>query len=92
MGRSEDELVGSAAPQVVHPHERADSLGNIAELLEGRGDEVRREGHYLRPDGTVVWPEAVTQVVRSAAGTPLYVQSALFDVTARKAVEQARVC
>jgi PAS domain S-box-containing protein len=89
-GRTEDELVGSPAQGMVYPDDRDDALGSLAELLDDRVDEVRSERRYLRPDGSVTWSEAVSQVIRAADGAPLYIQSVLVDVTERKAAEQAR--
>ncbi len=71
-GRTEQELVGSPGLEVSHPDDRGDAAGRLRQLTEGQLDEVRLERRFIRPDGTVVWAESLTQAVRAPDGTPLY--------------------
>ncbi len=89
-GRPEQELVGSPGLEVSHPDDRADAAGRLRQLAEGQLEEVRLERRFIRPDGTVVWADSLTQAVRAPDGTPLYLQTILVDVTGRRQAEAAR--
>src|SRR6266568_451169 len=89
-GRTEQELVGSPGLEVSHPDDRGDAAGRLRQLTEGQLDEVRLERRFIRPDGTVVWAESLTQAVRAPDGTPLYLQTILVDITDRRQAEAAR--
>jgi two-component system, cell cycle sensor histidine kinase and response regulator CckA len=89
-GRTEDELVGSPGPQLVHPDDRDEAARGIRQLLVCGVAEVRVERRYVQPSGTVIWAEMVTQAVRAPDGAPLYLRSVLVDVTERKRAEEAR--
>ena len=83
MGRSEKELVGSSGFDAVHPDERDDLAAMVQPLFEGRIDDLRLELRLVHPDGTVVWAESFTELVRAPDGTPHYLQAVLLDITAR---------
>src|SRR6266542_2236183 len=89
-GRSEQELVGSPGLEVGHPDDRGDAAGRLRQLAEGQLEEVRLERRFIRPDGTVVWADSLTEAVRAPDGTPLYLQTILVDITARRQSEAAR--
>lgn len=90
MGRSEKELVGSSGLDVVHPEERDELELVVQPLFEGSVDSLRLEHRLVHPDGTVVWAESFTQLVRAADGNPGYLQTVVLDITERKVAEQAR--
>ncbi len=89
-GRSEQELVGSPGLEVAHPDDRGDAAGRLHQLADGQLEEVRLERRFIRPDGSVVWAESLTQAVRAPDGTPLYLQTILVDVTGRRQAEAAQ--
>jgi two-component system cell cycle sensor histidine kinase/response regulator CckA len=88
-GRREEELIGSSGGDAVHPDERHGATDRFRQLIEGTLDEVRQERRFLRPDGTVIWADSLTQLVRAPDGSPEYLQAVLVDVTERKRAEEA---
>ncbi len=67
-----------------------DAAGRLHRLADGQLEEVRLERRFIRPDGSVVWAESLTQAVRAPDGTPLYLQTILVDVTGRRQAEAAQ--
>jgi PAS domain S-box-containing protein len=57
--------------------------------LNRTGQPVRYEKEYIRKDGTRVPIELLVQVVKNAAGEPLYYYSFIADITERRRAEEA---
>ena len=72
---------------IVHPGDRETVDAAIAETREQRGP-FAVEYRIVRPDGTVRWVLDRGQLVPGAGGR-LWMDGALFDVTDRRAAEQA---
>jgi two-component system, cell cycle sensor histidine kinase and response regulator CckA len=88
-GRAEQDLVGSPGLELVHPDDRAEVAGQLRELLAGRAGLMRREQRFVRPDGSVVWAEWLTQAAGGDGGSPRYLHWVV-DVTEGKQAEAAR--
>ena len=87
LGRSREELLAVAVPQLVHPDDRPSYDARLAALLSGSAPGAPLEIRYLRGDGEVVWTMASMAVHRDEDG---HVQAAfvqLVDATARKRAE-----
>src|SRR6266511_2180149 len=80
-GRSAQELVGSPGLEVGHPDDRGDAAGRLRQLAEGQLEEVRLERRFIRPDGTVVWEDSLSEAVRAPDGTLVYLQTILVALT-----------
>src|SRR5579884_3472359 len=52
------------------------------------GEHFRSEYRFLARDGRVVWIHGEAQVVRDAAGQPLFLQGIAFDITEKKRAEE----
>jgi two-component system cell cycle sensor histidine kinase/response regulator CckA len=89
LGRSRDEVIGSAADAIVHPSERSQATANQQALKTGSADHLRMERRFLRPDGTVRWGDVSVLLVRNDDGEPDYTQVAVVDVTDRKLADEA---
>jgi PAS domain S-box-containing protein len=53
-------------------------------LVEGEVETSRREKRYLRPDGSFVWGQVTSSLVRAADGTPSYFVSQIQDITEQR--------
>jgi diguanylate cyclase (GGDEF)-like protein/PAS domain S-box-containing protein len=88
MGLREAELLGIAAPDLLHPVERAGAHALLASLAASHDlGYPAREAHFLRPDGAGVWGAVSGSVVRPGSGAP-FLLLIVEDVTARRAAEE----
>jgi PAS domain S-box-containing protein len=70
----------------VHPDDLAAAEERIREALESGGFES--EWRIIRPNGEIVWVQARAIVEKDAAGAPLRMIGANFDITERKQAEE----
>jgi PAS domain S-box-containing protein len=87
-GRSEAELLGLPATELIHPEDQEPWLANLRRLARRELDVLRTERRFQRPDGTTVWADSTTQAMRGADGKVVYWQSVLVDITDRKRAEE----
>src|SRR5204863_8266631 len=74
--------------KVLHPDDRDHVLGEFAHT-HMTGDMFDGEYRVVAKDGRIVWVHDVAVRVRDDAGSPLYSQGYMVDVTARHIAEQA---
>ena len=87
LGYDRAELVEMRFRDLTHPDDVAEDDAFIAGVAAGRGDSLERERRYLHKDGSVVWVHVRAEVIRDAAGVPLYAVSHLQNITDRKRSE-----
>src|SRR5437763_3166061 len=87
-GRSQEELVGIVATELIHPDDRDGWLANLRRLAHHELEVLRTERRFQRPDGTTVWADSTTQAMRGADDKVVYWQSVLVDITDRKRAEE----
>ncbi|MGQ0466262.1 MAG: ATP-binding protein [Sporichthyaceae bacterium] len=90
FGRSPSDLMGRHFAEVTHPEDVARSVAEYAQLAAGEISSGHLEKRYLRADGTSVWVDMTTSVVRGQDGAPLRVSANVVDLTSRKAAETER--
>ena len=71
--------------QVIHPEDWARARTEHEWFLH-TGQPEAGEYRYIRPDGSVVWVRDHSVLIRSADGTPLFVQGVMTDITMTKEV------
>lgn len=86
-GRTEQELLRLTFHEITHPEDRVSDGVRYAELHRGAVHEVSGEKRYVRPDGTIVWVQVNTSVMRGLDGEPELQLSAVQDIRRRKAAE-----
>jgi two-component system, cell cycle sensor histidine kinase and response regulator CckA len=74
--------------KVLHPDDRERVLAGFAEMHEG-GDRFECEYRLVARDQRVVWVHDGAVIARDDAGSPLYTQGFMVDISGRKATEQA---
>ena len=89
LGRTPDELGKLTFSDLTHPDDLADNLERSRKQLEGDDWERRIEKRYIRSDGKVIWTALTNEVVRDAAGKPLYFVAQIEDITQRRETENA---
>ena len=73
---------------VTHPEDFTRSAEGRAKILAGNGTPYQRELRLVRKDGSNVWVNVTTSVVRDGGGKPLHFVSVMTDLSERKRMEQ----
>ncbi|HEU0101458.1 MAG TPA: response regulator [Mycobacteriales bacterium] len=90
VGRTVDELVGARFEEITHPDDVEHDDAAVDDTLSGRVVGVRRQKRYRHADGSTVYVELSTSLVRAADGTPAHYSTQYIDVTARQVAERER--
>ena len=83
LGYTEEELANTRWQEITHPDDIELTQHWVDPLLAGERDDARFRKRYVRKDGTVVWADVATRLLRDAAGQPLYYLTTLLDITDR---------
>ncbi|MGU3293032.1 PAS domain S-box protein [Williamsia sp. M5A3_1d] len=86
LGVTDADMVGTTLVDLVHVDDRDDVASAIASGTHDHGDTAY-EARLRRADGSTVWVDSRSVVLRNHDGTPAAVLEQLHDVTARKAAE-----
>jgi diguanylate cyclase (GGDEF)-like protein/PAS domain S-box-containing protein len=89
IGYPAEKLHGLSFRTVTHPED--------LERDEGALDRLRAHGlipesvekRFLRPDGSIVWVQRSTSLIRGADGNPRFIVSAFVDLTERRSKDRA---
>jgi PAS domain S-box-containing protein/diguanylate cyclase (GGDEF)-like protein len=73
---------------IIHPKDIDPSIEGRTNLVERSGTPYQREIRLLRKDGSYLWANVTTSLVRAADGAALHFVSVLNDVTKRKHAEE----
>jgi PAS domain S-box-containing protein len=91
-GYSEEEFMAGKPrwEDIIHRDDRARATRRFVPD-GGTGDTgLEKEYRIVRKDGRVLWVHQSVRPVRDEAGTPVFVQGAIYDITARKRAEEGR--
>ncbi len=89
LGYTAEELCRLTFADVTHPDDLAANLERSRRQLQGEEWDKRIEKRYIRSDGGIVWVALSNEVVRDAAGEPLYFVAQVEDITQRRQTEKA---
>ncbi len=88
LGYSEEELLGKATVETLHPDDRQISAEYIdTTLKEGEGSYTL-ERRYVRADGCLVWSLSSVSLIQDSQGNPSHFVCIHQDITERKALEE----
>jgi diguanylate cyclase (GGDEF)-like protein/PAS domain S-box-containing protein len=88
LGYTREELLGSYFQDVTHPDDLQQNLGHFNGLMSGNVPSYVFEKRYIRKDGSIVWANVTTSVVRDTGGEPQYSISVIEDISERKRLEE----
>ena len=88
LGYTAAELEGMSIGAITHRDDIDANLALLGELIAGRRDRYQMEKRYVRKDGSVVWGNVNTALVRDDQGRPEFVVATIEDIDARKRVEE----
>ena len=84
VGYTRRELLDSDVQTITHAQDMAADLALMQDVLAGRRETYRLEKRYVRKNGTEVWTQLDSALVRSADGEPLYFLAKLQDITEQR--------
>jgi PAS domain S-box-containing protein len=88
VGYAREELMTKTFGDITHPDDLEQDLGVMRRMLASDIETYLREKRYYRKDGSVVWVNLTTSLVRNADGGPDYFVSLIEDIPARKRAEE----
>jgi diguanylate cyclase (GGDEF)-like protein/PAS domain S-box-containing protein len=83
VGRSESELVGHPALDLIHQDDRAALSQAHASVLVGGREQISLELRVVRPEGELIWVRLHISSVRTGDGKLRYTVSHIEDITER---------
>ncbi len=89
LGYSQPELLQKDTASVTHPEERALGAALRKQLVDTGQDRYTLEKRYLHRNGTPVWTNVTTRLIRDDQGVPQYFISTAQDITLRKQQEES---
>ena len=87
-GYERDELLQMTPQDLTHPDDRCSDTIDAATLLRGARDQYGLEKRYIRKDGSVIWVQEESALIRSPDGQPQGTIAVILDITARKHAEE----
>jgi two-component system cell cycle sensor histidine kinase/response regulator CckA len=85
LGYTPEELLQKTVLEVTHPDDVQDTRGYLNDA-DARGP-YRREKRYVKKDGTAIWSQLTTSLVRTSDGGPAFFISVIEDLADRKRLE-----
>ncbi len=87
LGYTREELLTKQFQHIAHPEELPRELAQMQQLLDGEIEQYSNECRYLSRDGNIVCTQVLMNLVRDAAGQPLYFMPMIEDIGTRKQAE-----
>jgi len=88
LGYTEKELLSLIFPKITHPEHVNADVENIRQILAGEKDYYRTEKRYIHKNGSVIWANLNTAIIRDSSSQPLYFVSQIENITERKESQQ----
>ncbi len=90
LGRSVEALAGTEFREVTHPEDVASNIDGVERTLAGEINGFQTDKRYIRADGSIVYVELSTSLVRDGVGRALHFSTQTIDVTARREAQRER--
>jgi len=87
LGYSAAELATKGFADITHPDDLAESYECVRALLAGELHSYGMEKRYIRSDGSVLWTEVSTTLIRDEQGKPINFVTDVLDISERKRAE-----
>ncbi|EGJ51635.1 PAS domain-containing hybrid sensor histidine kinase/response regulator [Desulfocurvibacter africanus] len=88
LGYTFDELARISLDDIVLPEDRDKERLLVGQLLAGDISSISLEWRCLRKDGSIIWTEVTSSLVRKYSGEPDYIIHAKLDISVRKKAEE----
>jgi PAS domain S-box-containing protein len=91
LGYSSEEMQGKKWQAITHPDDIELTQRNIDALAAGEKNSARFIKRFVRKNGDIVWVDLSSSLRRDSHNKPLYLMTAVIDITDRKQAEEALV-
>jgi PAS domain S-box-containing protein len=88
LGYPREELLNLTFQDITHSDDLDRDVEHLHRMLESETDAYSTEKRYIRKDGSLVWINLTTSLLRDPSGEPRYFISVTEDITERKRVEE----
>ena len=88
VGYPREELLHLSFQEITHPDDLDQDVGHLRRMLKGETDTYTTEKRYIKKDGSLVWINLTTSLLRDPSREPGYFVSVIEDITERKWVEE----
>jgi PAS domain S-box-containing protein len=89
LGYSIQEMQAKKWQEITHPDDIELTQKEIEMLLSGEKESVRFVKRFIHKNGAIVWVDLSSTIRRDGQNKPLYLMSAVIDITERKRAEDA---
>lgn len=89
LGYSADELRGKTWQELTPAEDIEPTTKLLNSLVAGERDSARFEKRFIRKDGSLIWTDIGTVLMRDASGKPLYFITTIVDINERVLASQA---
>lgn len=89
VGYSREELLERGFPDITSPADLKVNVEAANRLMKGQTAAFVTEKRYIRKDGSTVWVNLASSLVRDNTGKPDWLVSVIQDITKRKHTEEA---
>lgn len=89
LGYTEEELQGKTWEAITFPDDIPQTADVLRTVLDGSIAGARFEKRYVHKNGSLIWADTTISIMRDGAGQPLYVLTAINDITGRKEADAA---
>ncbi len=89
LGYSLEETQAKKWQEFTHPDDIELTKNEIEKLISGEKDSARFVKRFIHKNGSIVWVDLSSNIRRNAQNKPLYLISAMIDITERKQAEDA---
>jgi PAS domain S-box-containing protein len=90
LGYAREELMGAKFSEFKHPDDALEDHELLTAAVASSGETLTREKRYLHKDGSDVWVDLRSEMIRSRSGEPLYVVAHLLDISERRMAQEQR--
>jgi PAS domain S-box-containing protein len=90
LGRTAQELIGTAVVDITHPEDVGTTTELATSLLRNEISAYRVEKRYFHKDGSIVWVHLTATAIRDDWGKPLFGLAMIEDISARWLLNQDR--
>ncbi len=89
LGYTTEEIATLRFADITHPDDLTSSQEVVRCLLDGERENYHFEKRYLRKDGTPLWMEVTTTLLRDELGSPQHFITGILDISERKRAGEA---
>jgi PAS domain S-box-containing protein len=90
VGYTPEELIGHPVSEITHPDDIIIDVKNIDELLSEAKHSIYLHKRYIHKNGSIVWVNIYSTLVRDSSSHPLYRIAVIGDVTEVRRAEEEK--